>query len=1386
MAQRAHRSGPSPGAANHSQARDPIRAPGETIADRYLVEAQLGRGGMAVVYRVRDASTQRVLALKQLLVPETTEQRALYAALFEREFHTLAELSHPSVIEVYDYGAPPDAGPYYTMELLDGGDLRERAPVPWAELCRSMFDVCSSLALLHSRRLLHRDISPRNIRCTANDGAKLIDFGAMSAMSAGGGALAGTPAFSAPEAVQRSAVDARTDLFSLGATMYYALTGRLAYSARTFAEVIAAWQIKPEPPSHLVPEVPAALDDLVMSLLHVAPGLRPQSAFEVMQRLAAIAQLPRSEPEGVSRAYLATPTLVGRDYVLERLRDALAKTARRRGSALFLRASAGLGRSRMLDQCALEAETRGMIALRARPNGAHEPWSVAHDLVQMLLETLPAAGLREHVAKLCGGEIGESELVARGLEGLRALTREPALLTRRVRELFANASRAQPLLIAVDDAHAIDEPSAALLSELIERAPRKRMAIIMTALAEAGESRALAALTRRSKTLELTPLDRDETRALLASMFGDVANLTLLARESFDVARGNPRQIVDIAQHLLNKQLISYAAGVWTLPSTLSATDMPRSAEAASAERIALLSPLARALGEAHALAFSDTLTRDDYYQLCPTASPPQVEDAIMELQRLDALSGDGRTFTLSSGVWAAAFRAGASPEHARERHAALAECFRSKLPFALIHHLFEAGREEEALDALIARHERMAQAPVDLGDIIRMRGSQLGPTYVHALQVAERLQRPLRSRQEIRHWMVALCILAGPECYYAGAAVWLEQLKLDSGWLDWQADPDHGDAGQRLMRALQAAQARQQQLPEHERVYRVDEAIRFLTEFVAVSIAISARVHDFALMRSLPALLEPFAPLSRIVHSLWQNALATCDSGSGRYMRAHARWLDVHASLADASPTELQHATAIRNAVAFGIGLFEAFLGMPAAEHWVSLLEQDELQMLSALSLRKIIRLGQGDWQEADRIQRDIEVRALQARAPQMFNALLSIELNAYTVARDMSGLRDSIAQLRSLAEKYPGWRADLDCAEGRFELLRGDAAAAEQAFQRCFDDIGDPADGTPRNMPAWLAAQAGMTEVLLTMERYGEAYERARAAHATARAFEAENDDLTRMLALAEAKSGDFAGAAARLDEQIAHQRTLAVTGLRIGLSYEARAQIAIWAGDEEAFATYAVHTAREYRHGAGSPLGARYERLINEARRRGIQHSVALGMLGGAGTIDPAQSTQVVTQAFSGVRTAAELARRALSLICSARGASRGHLYLVDGERLTLVASQGEVEASDTLLQQARDYCAAEAYESELETMVEDALPVSIGTSTRLASAEYQWLLLRRAAADAEPVAVVALADEGSHLPSSHHRHLLEAIAIKLRSAYASGSTFELRTTTKPTNE
>jgi serine/threonine-protein kinase len=135
----------------------------ERIRERYQVRETLGRGGMAVVYRVFDAQDGRELALKQLLPQREQGDAHKVAALFEREYHTLAQLTHPRVIEVYDFGV--EAGrAYYTMELLDGGDLRERCPLTWRDACRLMFDVCSSLALLHSRRLVHRDISPRNVR----------------------------------------------------------------------------------------------------------------------------------------------------------------------------------------------------------------------------------------------------------------------------------------------------------------------------------------------------------------------------------------------------------------------------------------------------------------------------------------------------------------------------------------------------------------------------------------------------------------------------------------------------------------------------------------------------------------------------------------------------------------------------------------------------------------------------------------------------------------------------------------------------------------------------------------------------------------------------------------------------------------------------------------------------------------------------------------------------------------------------------------------------------------------------------------------------------------------------------------------------------------------
>jgi serine/threonine-protein kinase len=217
------------------------------VGGRYRVLDQLGRGGMACVYRAHDITTQRTIALKRLVVPLDEAKRRAFITLFEREYHTLAQLAHPRVVEVYDCGLD-DAGPYYTMELLDRGDLRDRSPMPWHTACELAFDVCSALALVHSRRLVHRDLSPRNVRFTHTNNAKLIDFGALAPIGPNN-QVVGTPSFIAPEALHGGTLDARTDLYSLGATLYFTLTGYAPYPAGDIADLTAAWGFRPTPPS---------------------------------------------------------------------------------------------------------------------------------------------------------------------------------------------------------------------------------------------------------------------------------------------------------------------------------------------------------------------------------------------------------------------------------------------------------------------------------------------------------------------------------------------------------------------------------------------------------------------------------------------------------------------------------------------------------------------------------------------------------------------------------------------------------------------------------------------------------------------------------------------------------------------------------------------------------------------------------------------------------------------------------------------------------------------------------------------------------------------------------------------------------------------------------
>jgi hypothetical protein len=1317
-------------------------APGvQLIAERYEVLELLGRGGMACVYRAKDLASGRVVALKQLLTERSADRVAL-AALLEREFHTLAQLRHPHVIAVYDYGLPADHNPYYTMELLDGGDLRERAPLPWREVCSLLFDVCSSLALLHSRRLLHRDISPRNVRCTQDGRAKLIDFGAMTPMNTGGADVVGTPAFVAPETLYRSALDARTDLFSLGTTLYHALTGRVPYPARTFADAVAAWSGKVVPPSEWTPDIPAALDDLVLALISVEPALRPQSAFEVMQRLAAIAGLEASESEAVSRAYLATPSLVGREGALEQFRKQLLASRLARGRALLFEGRAGVGRSRLLDACALEAKTLGFTVMRASASGSREAFSTVHGLTRHLLEALPRAELGEAPAELFVSAVPAADGGAHSeppggpqLRNFADGAQDAEQLQQALCRFWLRVSRQRPLLIAVDDVHRIDQASAAVLAALLDSSRRAGIFVTLSADSDEPPSEALGALARRCSPAKLEALTSEQTRQLLASLFGDVSNVDMLAAEIHQVALGNPRQSMEMAQHLVDRGVIRYAGGAWTLPSRLSADDLPRSSADAMRARIERLSPHARFLAETQALAMYERLRDQDYRALLPQVSSQAVEGALSELLAIQALTFDGSAYALANRLWSGALRAALDESEIPARQRALARMYEPSSRIAFIYHAFAGGMDEPGLLALHQLNLEYA-TKIDHEQILEQNIHKMMTCYPRALESAQRLGKGPRALNELRRWHFAGTGTMEDAAYPESARLWFAQLERDSGLDLYRADPDTSDPMQRLMRALQGAQERYLATPEAERVYSVEEAIRLLAEYVVFGIAIGGRSHDASLLRSLPPILEPFAALAPALDAIWNNALAADASQTdGQFQLARERWTAVLIKLDAMSETEMSHVKEIANAVAFAIGNMEVQLGLPSATRWADRLDLDPYQRVGALQLRRIVRLQQGDWKGAERFRRQAEVMSLRSPGPQMFKSLLTVELAACAKASDLSGVQDAVERMRPMAARYPGWVPNLLYGEACFHLVRGDYQAAKLKCEACIALTEFDAEGFSLNAMIWLGAQECLSEALRGLGDPEQALAVAERALTQweARKAGSRSAELTMQLALAEAKLGK-PNAVERLEASIEEQKRLGVTGLRLGLSYEARAQIAIWQQDAAAFERYAELTAREYRYGADSALGARYARLINEAGRLGQRARSSLADFSNLTVIDSrtfavADMKTIVSRTMARSQRSDERAQAALQLLCASRNASSGHLYLLSPGGLVLSASQGNLAAPPALAEVREFLTRAQERVQDMDDMATGDLLAdpAPGASLRVDGVEYELLLL-----------------------------------------------------------
>ncbi len=266
---------------------------------QYTLEEKLGEGGMGTVYRARHAMMRRPTAVK-LLPPSRAGEANI--ARFEREVQLTAQLTHPNTITIFDYGRTPDGVFYYAMELLDGATLADVVRLDGAQppgrVLKMLAEVASALEEAHGVDFIHRDIKPANVILCRQGGkpdvAKLVDFGLVKDLTGAGGveltstrAIAGTPLYLSPEALRApDTVDARADLYALGAVGYFLLTGTHVFTGNTMVEICGHHlHTEPERPSQrLGHPVPPDLETLLLSCLAKEASERPQSASELLAR----------------------------------------------------------------------------------------------------------------------------------------------------------------------------------------------------------------------------------------------------------------------------------------------------------------------------------------------------------------------------------------------------------------------------------------------------------------------------------------------------------------------------------------------------------------------------------------------------------------------------------------------------------------------------------------------------------------------------------------------------------------------------------------------------------------------------------------------------------------------------------------------------------------------------------------------------------------------------------------------------------------------------------------------------------------------------------------------------------------------------------------------
>jgi hypothetical protein len=1246
------------------------------VAGRYTLLEPLGEGGTSAVYRARDETSGRELAFKQLQSLESGRRRKLLEALFEREYHTLIRLKHPRIIEVYDYGLT-DSGPFYTMELLAGEDLNRLSPLPYPQVCAHLRDLASSLALIHAHRLLHRDITPRNVRLTPDGRPKLIDFGALTGFGVAK-ELVGTPAYSPPEVPRGMPLDQRTDLYALGAVGYFALTGRHAFATQHFDVLYELWKRPVTPPSKLVADIPPELDSLIVSLLSADPLARPSSAALVIDRLTAIGSLPAEDHELAADSYLSSGRMVGRERELEWSRERIARALTGQGASIVLEGASGVGKTRLLHEVGLEAQLRGITVLKADAEAALGTFGLATELSHKLLAACPELARRaaEPYAPLLGhldAELHE-KLGSPALAALPNLVIERrARLQQALHEWFLTVARARPLLLGADNVQVADELSASFLAALSGEARRAQLLVI--SLQRSGEEpvapAAVHALHKRGSRLLLSGLEFDACEDFVRSLFGEVANCGRVARHLFDKSAGNPQLCMDLAHLLVQRKIARYVGGAWVLPQHVSPSELPSRMDEIVAGRLEDLSGNARELAEALSV-YSGPVSIAGCLDASRRIQGAAALNALDELVASQILLIEGERYRFAQPKFAAAMLAKLDATRRRELHLRAAETLLAADGAGL------ATRVDAAWQYMHGGAERRG-ADLLANTTLAFLKQQFVTESVDQLVLALRSAVDVYERQKRNDYeLAALLFPLVPLGYYGSDHRVVTRYALRAfriglritglGLAQWLAPMLGKRAALRVSRFV--ARVRAAIVRRTGASFDVRGSTSALSAMmpatlgtVCTCVDVTAADEVWSALAPLDLLdQDPFVSLMRA----WGKAqLLTV---VGRERESLDAFSTISSRLNEAETAAVlgeSHRRTMYGGSLFSRALLECHCSSPRALEIAR--EMDGLGLrfwqLTADQVRRLYHAYRGESEIARVCQERVELFATQGyttwQSEMFWPAVL---LEAELMCADTIATRHHWEQLERRARDVPSLRPFAGAAHAAYLTLRGELDAAIALYEQVLPAM------PPRRLMSWLTTRSGFARVLNLARQHA----RAKRVVEDALAELTPEDDVVamhasearRQLALAESGLGDHARAIEIVDGLFVKYGWLD-NPLLLGLFHKARAEIAIGMADRLAFEQHLAGMERWFRATGNPALIAQYEQLAERAVRSRLRRSLDPV---DRRSLDPSGRQHVIAALAASTNRAAS----ALRMILERSHSTLGSLYLVANGELQLAAA------------------------------------------------------------------------------------------------------------------